>query len=213
MKRRKPQKSSPDLVDDLWSPQSEHGSSEELNDELVSNSEMEFAAVAEALAPGRHKLQSTEYGRFLAVHYALLQNSRMTFAEFVRTRFIPDHVLSKSPAGQQHYHAILKHILRPEKADALFDAETTLAKKRLMAIPNWPYLDDVRFCDMTTDHVQRVISAALDKGYSVQTVKHIRNVIGTVITHASRRRYFSGDNPAFQVPLPPMTRRRRNMNA
>jgi len=82
-----------------------------------------------------------------------------------------------------------------------------------MSIPSWPYLDDVRFCDMSTDHVRKIISAALDKGYSSQTVKHIRNVIGTVISHAAERRYFSGYNPAFQVPLPPMIRRRRNMSA
>jgi hypothetical protein len=45
----------------------------------------------------------------------------------VKTRFIPEHVASKGPAGKRHYHAILKHILKPEAADALFDAESITA--------------------------------------------------------------------------------------
>ena len=198
-----------DLVDEFGGLQSEPRSSEEnvIPVEPSSDLEMEFTAVAEALAPGRQNLGSTEYGRFLALHYSLLQNSRMTFLEFVKTRFIPEHVASKGPAGQRHYHAILKHILKPEAVDALFDAETMTTTKRLMEISDWPYLDEVRLCDIKTDHVRKIISAALDKGYSVQTVKHVRNVIGTVITHANKRRCFSGDNPAFQVPLPPMIRR------
>ena len=79
---------------------------------------MELAAVAEALAPGPQNLGSTEYGRFLALHYSLLQNSRMTFLEFVKTRFVPEHVASKGPAGKRHYHAILKHILDAESMTA-----------------------------------------------------------------------------------------------
>lgn len=68
-------------------------------------------------------------------------------------------------------------------------------------------MDNVRLCDLKPDHVRRIISAALDRGYSVQTVKHVRNVIGTIISHATKRRSFSGDNPAFQVPLPKMIRK------
>jgi hypothetical protein len=87
--------------------------------EPSSDLEMEFTAIAEALAPARQEVGSSEYGRFLALHYSLLQNSRMTFLDFVKTRFIPEHVASKGPAGKRHYHAILKHILKPEAADAL----------------------------------------------------------------------------------------------
>lgn len=213
MKRLQSQKRGADLVDDFWSPQVLQNSPESVRDEPVLGSEMELIAIAEALKTGTEKFQSMEYSRFLALHYALLQNSRMTFGDFVRTRFIPEHVLSKAPAGQRHYHAILKHILRPETVDTLFDPEPTLTHKRLISIPTWPYLDDVRFCNMSMDHVRQIVSAALDKGYSVQTVKHIRNVIGIVISHATERRYFSGYNPAFQVPLPPMIRRRGKSKA
>ncbi len=141
------------------------------------------------------------------MYYSLIQNSRVTFREFVGTRFIPEHVVSKGPAGQRHYHAILKHILKPETVDALFDVGTGSPIRRLTAIPDWPYMDNVRLCDLKPDHVRRIISAALDRGYSVQTVKHVRNVIGTIISHATKRRSFSGDNPAFQVPLPKMIRK------
>ena len=209
MNRQRPQQEVADLVDEFWSLQNDRRASEESDAavEPSSDLEMELTAVAEALAPGRQNLGSTEYGRFLALHYSLLQNSRMTFLEFVKTRFIPEHVVTKGPAGKRHYHAILKHILKPEAADALFDAEATATSKRLMELSDWPYIDELRLCDINTDHVRKIISAALDKGYSVQTVKHIRNVIGTIITHAARRRCFSGDNPAFQVPLPRLVRR------
>ena len=210
MNRQRPQQDVADLVDEFWSLQNGQSTSDEsdVSIEPSSDLEMEFTAIAEALAPARQEVGSAEYGRFLALHYSSLQNSRMTFLDFVKTRFIPEHVATKGPAGKRHYHAILKHILKPEAADALFDAEPATANKRLTEISDWPYIDEVRLSDIKTDHVRKIISAALDKGYSVQTVKHIRNVIGTVITHATKRRCFSGDNPAFQVPLPRMIRKR-----
>ena len=38
-------------------------------------------------------------------------------ARFVETCFIPSHVALKTQAGRTHYHAILKHVLRPETVD------------------------------------------------------------------------------------------------
>lgn len=169
--------------------------------------EIESIAVAEAIALRRQDLESSDYGRLLALHYSLLQNARMTFLEFVKTRFIPEHVASKSLPGRRHYQAILKHILRPSVVDALFGVNGTRPSKRLTEVADWPYLDEVRLCAITTDHVQNITAAALETGYSVQTVKHIRNVIGTIIKHAIRRRCFIGENPAFHVCLPPMIRR------
>ena len=208
--RQRPQPNAAELADEFWSLQQDVRSSEyqQIAEEQLSESaEIEITAVVEALSPARQKLGSTEYGKFLALYYSLMQNSRMTFLEFVKTRFIPQHVMTKGHAGQRHYHAILKHILKPETADALFDPETEQTNKKLSALPDWPYIDDVRLCDINADHVRNLISAAIDKAYSVQTVTHIRNVIGAVINHAIKRRCFSGDNPAFQVPLPKMVRR------
>jgi integrase len=199
-----------DLVDEFWKLQN-HDDFPETNElpttPLGDPSEVEQSVIAEGLSRGQVQVGSTEYGRFLSMYYSLIQNSRVTFREFVRTRFIPEHVISKGPAGQRHYHAILKHILKPETVDALFDTGTAVTTRRLTAIAGWPYVDDIRLCDLTPDHVRQIISAALDSGYSVQTVKHVRNVIGIIITHATKRRSFSGDNPAFQVPLPKMIRK------
>jgi site-specific recombinase XerC len=195
-----------ELVDEFWSLQN-HPQAEAHAESLDPSEEVEAAAISDALSRDPQKMNSAEYGRFLATYYSLLQNSRMTFLEFVRTRFIPQHVMSKAPAGQRHFHAMLKHILRPDIVDALFGTNSHVAYRKLACAQDWPYLDDLRLCDLHADHVRSVLSSALDKGYSVQTVKHIRNVIGSVLTLAIRRRCFSGDNPAFQVPLPRLVHR------
>ena len=211
MNRERPQQSrNANLVDEFWNLQNQEAyvDANEFPDGPLSDpAEIELTVNTEALSRGRQQLGTTEYGRFLALYYSLKQNSRVTFPEFVKTRFIPEHVTSKGPAGRTHYRAILKHILKPETVDALFDAGAETTTRRLTAITGWPYLDDVRLCDLNPDHVRSIVSAALDIGYSVETVKHIRNVIGTIIAHATNCRCFSGDNPAFQVPLPKMIRK------
>jgi hypothetical protein len=47
----------------------------------------------------------------------------------------------------------------------------------------------------------------LAKGYSVQTAKHVRNTVSAIFTHAKRRGFHSGDNPATLVRLPEMIRK------
>lgn len=126
---------------------------------------------------------------------------------FVENVFIPTHVELKSAAGRMHYHAMLKHILTPESVEKLFSPHTTHTRGRLKARMNWPYLDNVRLCDLNADRVRQLVSCATLEGYSPQTVKHIRNVIGTIIKHAKRERVFSRDNPFCDVELPTMTRR------
>jgi len=44
-------------------------------------------------------------------------------------------------------------------------------------------------------------------GYSAETVKHIRNVVGAIFTHARKTQSFSGENPAGLVTLPKMVRK------
>jgi integrase len=134
------------------------------------------------------------------------QNSTMSLEVFVAQKFIPEHVEHKSIAGRTHYKAILKHVLRPEKVDRLFCHKKERPRARLKASPDWPYLDEVRLCDIRPAHVQQLTSFASDHGYSTQTVKHIRNVISAIISHAKREQCFSGENPASGVELPPMAR-------
>ena len=210
MDRRRRQMQTIAELDDSWASAAVSSSTPqtELGHELpLDSADPASVSIENAFPVDLEKLGSTEYGRFLALYYSLMQNSRMTFLEFVKTRFIPHHVMSKAPAGRRHYHAMLKHILKPETVDSLFDSGGSSANKSLTALPGWPYLDDVPLCDLKSDHVRTLMSAALDRGYSVQTVKHIRNVIGNVITHATNRRCFSGGNPAFEVPLPRMIRK------
>jgi integrase len=127
---------------------------------------------------------------------------RMTFASFIETKFIPEHVAFKTRAGQTHYQAILKHLMTPELVSRIFTVGRTAVKTRLTAVPYWPYLDALRLCDLTADHVRRLIQAADLAGYSSQTVKHIKNVFCAIVSHAQREGCFHGPNPASLVKLP-----------
>src|SRR5580704_9916621 len=132
------------------------------------------------------------------------EDSLISLAAFFERKFIPHHVELKSLSGRTHYQAILKHILRPETVERLFTPYVRTAKARLKAAPDWPYLDDTRLCDLNADHVRQLTSSASARGYSHQTVKHIRNVMSAIVSHARREHMFNGDNPISEVELPPM---------
>lgn len=135
-------------------------------------------------------------------HKPVTDDAAMSLATFIEKKFIPNHVRTKSAAGRTHYQAILKHILKPETVEALFAQYSGKTKARLTAVPGWPYLDDVRLLDINADHVRQVTASAIARGYSAQTVKHIKNVLSTVISHAKKEHLFDGDNPAAEVKLP-----------
>jgi site-specific recombinase XerD len=94
--------------------------------------------------------------------------------------------------------------------DRLFREYSKKSKGRvkdLAGIPNWPYMDSLCLHDVTTENVQQLISTVLERGYSIQTATHIRNVIRTVFLHAKQTRSFDGENPAESVKLPDMARK------
>ena len=130
----------------------------------------------------------------------------MTVAEFVENVFVPEHVAGKKLSGRTHYRAILQHVLTPKEVDCAFHVEAGKSTTRLNAFPNWPYLDKVRLCDVQPIDVQRLVAAASARGYSTQTVKHIRNVVRAIFALATKKGSFTGDNPANPVTLPEMTR-------
>jgi site-specific recombinase XerC len=138
-------------------------------------------------------------------------NPEMTVAEFIQQRFVPEHVASMRSAGHQYFHAILKHVLGPEQVDRTFGVNKEKSRTKLRTIPGWPYLNAQRLCDIHPDHIQRIISAALDNGYSIQTVTHIRNVIRKVFSHARDASCFHGENPAARVVLPRMARKQSHV--
>ena len=138
---------------------------------------------------------------------ALAQRCTMTVAEFVERKFVPEHVALKESSGRTHYQAMLKHVLTPEEVDRLFRVSPKESKKKLKAVPDWPYLSEVRLCDVQPDHVHRLTSAALERGYATQTVTHIRNVVSAIFSHARREQCFMGDNPVTQVKPPEIARK------
>jgi integrase len=137
----------------------------------------------------------------------LLEGSTVSTVEFIENCFIPNHVALKTQAGRTHYHAILKHVLRPETVDRLLLPYRRISRSKLKSVPGWPYLDETRLCDIGPDHVRRLTSLAANHGYSPQTVKHIKNVVSAIISHAKKERVLSGDNPIAEVRLPPIARK------
>lgn len=142
------------------------------------------------------------------VHLQL--NTKLSLVTFIEKNFIPDHVQLKSAAGRAHYHAILKHVLRPETVDRLFKPYMPNVRTRLQTLPDWPYLDGLHLGELTSVHVSRLVASATLRGYSPQTVKHIKNVVSAILSHAQREGLIIGQNPASAVELPPMARRRQH---
>jgi integrase len=138
-------------------------------------------------------------------------NGGMTIIEFVEKSFVPEHVSIKGLAGRTHYRAILKHVLTPEEVQRVFGLETEKTRTRLKAIPDWPYLSHLELADTRPDHVENLMLAAQSRGYSIQTVTHIRNVVSAIFSHARKGNYFHGLNPASQVAVPGMSRKEAHM--
>lgn len=133
-----------------------------------------------------------------------VNNPEMTVAEFIKLRFVPEYLASVGLAGYDYFHAILKHVLTPEQVDLTLGAGKGRSRSKLKTIPGWPYLDSHRLCDINTEHIQRIIGAAQEYGYSTQTVTHIRNVIRKVLCHALNVGCLYGENPAARAVLPRM---------
>jgi integrase len=135
-----------------------------------------------------------------------LHNS-MTIAHFVEHMFVPEHVAIKGLSGRTHYRAILKHVLTPEEVQNMFKVDLERSKIRLKAVSGWPYLSDVALTEVKPEHIENLVRAAVDRGYSSQTVTHIRNVVSAIFSHARKGSYFTGENPAGQVTVPGMCRK------
>ena len=133
--------------------------------------------------------------------------SATTIADFVEKKFVPEHVATKKASGRTHYQAMLKHVLKPEEVDRIFQVDAERSRAKLKAVPNWPYLGNIRLHDAGRHHVQDLITAAVEHRYSTQTVTHIRNVVSAIFEHARKEKWFTGDNPARHVTLPGMTRK------
>src|SRR5215472_2026765 len=137
-----------------------------------------------------------------------LSVAALSLADYVEQRFIPNHVFLKTGAGRTHYQAILKHVLTPEAVERMFAPYPGATRSRLKTLPDWPYLDQVRLCDLNAGHVRHLTMAASARGYSPQTIKHIKNVLGKIVYHARKEGSFSGENPASEIKLPAIMHRK-----
>ncbi len=132
----------------------------------------------------------------------LVHPSRITVGRFIEEKFGPEHIDRKRSSGRAFYQAILKHVIQPEEVDRIFRRNTADPRKTLHSLPGWPYLNAVRLCDVREDHINQIAEAASQNGYSVETVRHIRSVIGAIFSHAIREKYLVGDNPIANVKPP-----------
>lgn len=144
----------------------------------------------------------------IASRMHLVADSDLELVTFVEKRFLPNHVQHKSISGRAHYHAILKHVLKPETMDRLLQPYTAPARTRLKTIPDWPYLDGVLLSELSPEHVRQLVLSATRANYSPQTVKHIRNVVSAILAHARREGFVVASNAVSDVDLPAMARRR-----
>ena len=156
----------------------------------------------------RHPATKSPYpgicGETLAFDSAV--SARVTVAEYIECKFVPEYISTKTSTGQMHFRSILKFVLSPEAMRRAFKVNRT-AKQSLRPIPGSPYMDSIPMGEVTSSWVQGVVSGALDRGYSIQTATHIRNVIRTIFAHAAQNHFFSGENPAASVLLPHMVRK------
>ena len=129
----------------------------------------------------------------------------MSLAEFVESRFVPEYVAYKRPAGRAHFYGMLKHIVSPECMERAFQTGTRSSKPKPSA--DGSYMDSIHLCDVTREHIEDLITELIHQGYSIQTATHIRNVLRSIFTHAIKTDCFAGTNPATLVTLPAMTRK------
>jgi integrase len=133
---------------------------------------------------------------------AVAQHSSMTVLQFIEQNFVPGYVASKGLFGRMYYRSMLKHIVDPEVIDRIFCLGPGNGNARLRSVQGWPYLGPIRLVDVRPETVQELTSVALVRGYSTQTVAHMRSVVRTIFAYAMQQMYFSGENPARPVQLP-----------
>ena len=131
----------------------------------------------------------------------------MTIGDFVKLKFVPEFVANKRAAGRNHFKAMLKYVLPPENAAPLIPSQPRRVRAKLAYNPNWPYIDKVPLCEVNCEVIERLTSATLERGYSIQTATHVRNVIRSIFSHAIRTGFYFQPNPAASVMLPRIERK------
>lgn len=172
-------------------------------------------------ATGPCKMTRKEAQRAVWENYLsrLDQNMRapqsiLTVREFVDRRFLPEHVTLLKTGGRTHYEAVLKYVLEGIPEERARRSGVKMVRDAHGHL-HWPEetgrrrfgLGDSRLRDVDHEDVQRLVSEAIERGYSVQTARHIKNCVSAIFQFAEEIRWFSGRNPARFVRLPELTRR------
>ena len=160
-------------------------------------------------ASGADALTEIE-ARRLARRYLLSQlppgaqarRSQLTLAEFIERRFLPEFLAGKKLAWHAHYHSILRYILSPEDCERVLGINGGHSFAILPRDAEWPYLGHFRLRDVRPRHVHGLIGFALERGYSPQTVRHIRSLVSVVFSYAKQELAFAGANPTCSAKLP-----------
>lgn len=108
--------------------------------------------------------------------YAAVPQSVITLEQFVAQKFQPNCIENLKKAGQEHYGYCLSKIL--------------------------PVLGQERLRDIDTQRIQNLCRSLINRGLAPKTVKHVKNAVSAIFSHAKQERFFAGDNPAQFVKLP-----------
>lgn len=160
------------------------------------------AAGSDALSETEARRQARRYLLSLIPPLILIQRSQMTLVSFIGERFLPDLLAGKRLPWHAHYYSILKHLLSPEDCERISSVHECLLRGARARDTRWPYLGQLRLRDVRSVHVEQLIKAALERGYSVHTVRQIRSFVSAIFTYAKQEFMYTGANPTLSVTLP-----------
>ena len=175
-------------------------------DPLPRRTRIGSATGKNALAELDARRQARRYLLSRLPRETLVKRSQMTLAEFIEKRFLPEFLAERKIAWRAHYHSILKHMLSPEDYNRIFQIDEGSRSAILSRDSIWPYLGRLCLRDVRPVHVHQLLQAASEKGYSLQTVRQVRNFVSTVFSYARQELVFTGVNPAAVVKLPRIDR-------
>jgi site-specific recombinase XerD len=95
------------------------------------------------------------------------------------------------------YDTYYKDIAQADKSDTTSGKESSYFNAWLL-----PELEDVRFRDITDNHLENIKTSMLNKGSAASSIKQCFNIFRSVWGYAFRRKIVSGECPAKYITLP-----------
>lgn len=158
----------------------------------------------------KKQAQRLAWENFLARldHNIRTPQSIMTVREFVERKFLPEHVANLKLAGRKHYAQQLPFVLDgiPDKKGARGGKTIFKQGEEPPPVPRSFGIGAMRLRDVRREDLQRLVGMMRLRGYSTQSVRHVKTVASAIFTHAQKEDWFSDRNPAQFVELPEMVR-------